>query len=100
MLWGAFALTMAFNGYTMDTSHVGPGGQMGYAVTAQMDSDGNYIPITDEQTEAAAAEYKVGYDANIKSHKIRGGMLLGGGIVALLAGLVLVKKSRSVSKRK
>lgn len=92
-LWGAFALMMAFQGFTMDTSYLGSGTPgLGYSVTADVDSDGNFIPITEEQTAAAAAEYDVVYQANIKSHKTRGALMLGGGIVALVAGIVMTAK--------
>lgn len=93
-LWGAFALMMAFNGYTMDTSHLGPGTPgLGYSVTAGTDKNGNIIPITPAQEQAAAAQYDVVYQANIKSHKTRGGLMLGGGLVVLAAGVALTVMS-------
>ncbi|MFO0704810.1 MAG: hypothetical protein U0517_02410 [Candidatus Andersenbacteria bacterium] len=98
-LWGAYALMMAFNGYTMDTSYLGRGTGLGYSVSATTDANGKLVPITPEQEAAAAAEYDVGYQANIRQHKLRGSLMLGAGVVALAVGIGLTAASKRKSKK-
>jgi len=98
-LWGSYALVMAFNGYTTDTSYLGSGAPLGYGVSATTDNDGNLVGITPEQEAAAAADYKVIYDANIKTHKTRGSLMLGGGVVVLAVGIGLTVTSKRKSKK-
>lgn len=87
-LWGGMALMLAFNGYTPETSHLGSGEPSDIGFSYTYDEEGNQSP-TDEEVSQALAEFDAQRAALVRTHKIRGGMLFGAGVVVLAGGIFL-----------
>ena len=90
-LWGIFALVLAFGGYTPETSYLGQG-VPSLGITYTYDEDGTRSPSVEEE-EKLKADHDAQYQDAVKTHKTRGGLMLAGGVIVLVAGIALSRKS-------
>lgn len=96
-LWGLYALFLAFNNYTPDTSFLGRG-VPDLEISYSYNDQGVRSPSpADEQVLFAADLAK--RDAAVETHKVRGGIVLGVGVLLLTIGILVSKAKRAQRKK-